>query len=346
MKKKICSVILMSMLAVTLISCGSSSDKASSMEYSTPEEAVYYDNGEMAAYAEDTAAGVQTDTTVDENAQSSNRKLIKNVDLSVETKEYDLLMQNLENEIKEIGGYVESMNAYNGTSYSYSDNRNATIVARIPAAQLDGFVSKIGEAANITNRSESVEDVTLTYVDMESHKKMLAEEQERLMTLLEEATTIEDIITIESRLSEVRYQIESMESQLRTFDNQVDYSTVTIHIDEVKELTPVVEESAGTRIRNGFIASFNNVIHGIKEFFIGLIIALPYLIVWGIIIALLVFILVKIVKASEKRAKRLAIERRERVAASPAGQRAAEVASEKETFVKKPDNVVSKKENN
>ena len=79
-----------------------------------------------------------------------------------------------------------------------------------------------------------------------------------MMALLEQATSIEDIITIESRLSEVRYQIESMESQLRTFDNQVDYSTVSISISEVKELTPVVEESAGTRIRNGFVNSLNN----------------------------------------------------------------------------------------
>ena len=68
--------------------------------------------------------------------------------------------------------------------------------------------------------------MTLQYVDLESHKKALTTEQDRLIELMEQAETVEDIITIEGRLSEVRYQLESMESQLRTYDNKIDYSTV------------------------------------------------------------------------------------------------------------------------
>lgn len=342
MVKKLLSLVFAVNLACTLMACGGG-EKSTSSAYSTAEEA-NYDTGEVAAYAEE-AAGSTANGEVNESAQSSNRKLIKNVNLSVETKEYDSLMVNLENEIKNLGGYIESMDAYNGNSYYTTEGRYATIVARIPAAALDGFVSKVGEEANVTNRSESVEDVTLNYVDMESHKKMLTEEQERLMQLLEEASSIEDIITIESRLSEVRYQIESMESQLRTYDNQVDYSTVTLSIQEVKELTPVVEESTGERIRNGFLASCINVLDGIKEFFVSLIIALPYLIIWGVILTIAIFIIVKIVKKSDARSKRLAEERSERMAHSVAGQRAALINEKKETFVRKPEAADDKKEN-
>ncbi len=347
MKKRLLSVILVLGLSIALVACGgaSYSEKSSNsydMEAAVAEES--YNSGEMSDYIEDSEA-TGTSESVNENAQSTNRKLIKNVNLSVETKEYDTLMKNLETEIKDLGGYIENMDAYNGSSYSGRDGRYATIIARIPAVSLDGFVSKIGEAANITNRSETVEDVTLQYVDMDSHKKMLAEEQERLMALLEQATSIEDIITIESRLSEVRYQIESMESQLRTFDNQVDYSTVSISISEVKELTPVVEESAGTRIRNGFVNSLNNVLKGIKEFFIGLIIALPYLIVWGIVIAVLVFIIMKIIKISDKRTKRLAEERRIQRAQISGSTGTAENEGINSTFVQRPDSTNEKKEN-
>ena len=65
---------------------------------------------------------------------------------------------------------------------------------------------------------------------------------------MEKAESIEDIITIEQRLSNVRYQIESMEAQLRTYDNKVDYSTVHLDVSEVKELTPVHEETLWERI--------------------------------------------------------------------------------------------------
>ena len=80
-------------------------------------------------------------------------------------------------------------------------------------------------------------------------------EQERLLQLLEQAESIEDIITIEQRLSDVRYQLESMESQLRSYDNQVDYSTVYLYIDEVEVYTPVEEETTWERISAGFMDS-------------------------------------------------------------------------------------------
>ena len=69
---------------------------------------------------------------------------------------------------------------------------------------------------------------------LQSHKKALLAEQESLLSMMEQAESIEDIIAINEQLTDVRYQIESMESQLRTYDNQVDYSTVNLYIDEVE----------------------------------------------------------------------------------------------------------------
>jgi len=57
---------------------------------------------------------------------------------------------------------------------------------------------------------------------------------------------------LEKRLSDIRYELESMESQLRLYDNQVDYSTVTISIDEVNQFTPTAPETVGQRIGSGF----------------------------------------------------------------------------------------------
>ncbi len=298
-----------------LCACGSSDSYATKEAYVEEPAAAaeMYDYGveegmydyavEEEMYAYDTAGATGTnDNSVTENATNTNRKLIKNVTLDVESKNYDLLMSNLDKEIKSLNGYVESMDAYNGTWYSDS-KRYATIKARIPADSLDAFINKIGESANITNRSESVEDVTLAYVDMESHKKMLQEEQSRLLELLKTAENVEDIITIESRLSEVRYQIESMESQLRTYDNLVDYSTVMINISEVEELTPVIEETALQRIQNGYRRSVIDVTSGMKEFFFNLIINSHYIFVWTVVIIVIIFIIRFALKLSDKKMK-------------------------------------------
>ena len=304
MKKRLLSAIMVCMLSVSLAACGGGSSEsydAAALEEAPAEE--YYE-AEMNSYAtEDAMVDMKTGEVAEENAAVSNRKLIKTVNLGVETKEYDGLIANLETQIAELGGYIESLECYG------RDYRHASITARIPAAKLDGFVKQIGETANVTSRSESVEDVTLQYVDLDSHTRMLEEEQERLLELLETASTIEDMITIESRLGEVRYQLESMKSQLRTFDNQVDYSTVHIDIEEVIELTPVVELTDGERIAQGFAKSVADVLHGIKEFFIGLIINIPYIIVWAIVIAIAVLIIRVIMKISDKRSQKMAQER-------------------------------------
>lgn len=302
-------MILAVVLSLMLCGCGATGGEAINRADTYGEESV-----QMNAYSEDAVKGASgsaevTDaesdsaTTNQSEVENTTRKMIRTVGLDVETKEYDALLKNIESQINEYGGYIEDMSAYNGSmERTEKDERSASMTVRIPAESLDIFVSGVGESANITNKTESVQDVTLTYVDMDSHKKMLMEEQERLMELLSNATSIEDIITIEQRLSDVKYQIESMESQLRTFDNQVNYSTVNISIEEVGELTPVETQTTWERISSGFITNLKAVINGIKEFFINFMIALPFLVIWGIVIAAVILLLSFIVKKTEKRA--------------------------------------------
>ncbi|MFW5632201.1 MAG: DUF4349 domain-containing protein, partial [Acetivibrio ethanolgignens] len=129
-------------------------------------------------------------------------------------------------------------------------------------------------------------------------------EQERLLELLERAETIEDIITLESRLSDVRYQIESMESQLRTMDNQVTYSTVYLFISEVTRLTPVNEQSVWEKITTGFADSLVNVGNGIVDLAIGFVINLPYLVVWAAVVAVLVILIRLIIRKKRQKKQR------------------------------------------
>lgn len=304
------------MLALVMTACGGSNGAKASyegMKAAAPaamaEEYAYdtaaaYDGGvafNSAATAGAVEYEIENETAVQaEGGQSvaaapeTSRKLIKTVNISAETEDFDTLVPGLQKQVEILGGYIESISVYDVNSYYVEDQRvkqrRANLTARVPKEKLDGFLAQVGEQTNITSRSENVEDVTLRYVDLESHKKALFTEQERLLALMEKAESVEDIITIEGRLSEVRYQLESMESQLRTYDNQIDYSTVYLSIEEVRKYSAPQTATVWQRIENGFMKSLENIGFGIRDFAIGFVIDIPYIIFWGVLIVVAVIV--------------------------------------------------------
>ena len=149
---------------------------------------------------------------------------------------------------------------------------------RIPAENLDQFVSLVGEEANVTSTSESTENVTLTYVSTQSRVQALETEQTRLLELLENAQTMEDLLTIEARLTDVRWELENYASQLRVLDNQVNYSTIHLNVWEVDEPTVIAERTVWQKIGDGFSENAGDMWDGLVNTFIWLITAIPYLI--------------------------------------------------------------------
>lgn len=324
-RKSALGVLLLTALAFTAVGgCGTSGsgyEASADMAASVTAEASggAFDGGiyESAAIAEDAKAEEEYgETDAAETVQDQSRKLIKNVDLSVETEEFDLLLSNVEQKVAELGGYVEQSNVYNGSYTSDYRSRSADITARIPAQKLDQFVTDVAEQSNVTRRSESVEDVTLQYVDLESHKKALQAEQESLLSMLEQAESIEDIIAINEQLTDVRYRIESMESQLRTYDNKITYSTVYLYVEEVEQYEPYAAKSTSERIGEGFMRNLRRVGNGIANFFIELVIALPLIVTAAVVIGLLALLVFVLCKAGEKRAAK----RREKMAAKNPGR--------------------------
>lgn len=240
-------------------------------------------------------SGTVTSTTGIDNVETTGQKLIKTVGMTMETKEFDTLLENIRLKVEEIGGYIESSDISGSSYYNTWSTRYAWLKLRIPADKLDGFVTIVSELGNVTNKNESVQDITLQYVDVESHKAALATEQQRLMELLEAAESMEDIIAIESRLSEVRYELQSYESTLRTYDNQVNYSTVSIDINEVEREMKVPEKrNFFEEIKYRLSDNVYSIGQGIREFAIWFISSLPYLVIWAIVIVILVCLVRKI----------------------------------------------------
>ena len=221
----------------------------------------------------------------------------------MQTKEFDALIDGIRKKVQEMGGYIESSSMW-GNSYYNSGTRNCEYTVRIPSEHLDEFVQVVGELGNVTYKNESVEDVTLQYVDVESHKKALETEQERLLELMEQAENLEDLLAIESRLSEVRYGLENYGSQKRLLDNQIDYSTINLSIAEVERITETGEKSFFQEIAERFGNSLYMVGKGLRGFVIGLIGSLPVLAVWAAVIAGLVFLIQKLFYRKKKKDKK------------------------------------------
>lgn len=323
---RVICMALASMLSVMLLAgCGASKDAA----YAVSEEAamdmqngmayddVYYKGAESSdmeevaveeaveeAEMEEDMADTTANGTAEDLSQSvaSNRKLIKRVNLSVETQEFDVLTAKIEEKVTSLGGYMENSDVY-GNGYSSNSMRRANYTARIPVNKLDELVNSVDNMSNVTSKSESAEDVTLEYVDTKSRKEALLIEQERLMALLEQADTLETIVGLESRLTEVRYEIQSLESRLRTFDNLVDFATVYIDVTEVVIYTPTEtpEKTIWQKMADGFVSSLKDVGYGFVDFFVGLVIALPYLFVWAVVIGIIILIVRAVIKSTKKK---------------------------------------------
>ncbi len=297
--------------AALLAGCGSSAAEKSEAapaadagSYSYSDDVYSYAATEEAVSAEenfDTATGGETESV---GELQDSRKLIKNVNMNVETEEFDKLLANIENKITSLGGYAQYKDIGGNSYYGDSGNRYASVTARIPSERLEEFVNAVAQQSNVTSKNESVDDVTLQYVDIEAHRDSLRIEMDRLNELLDQAQDLETIIGLESRLTEVRYQLESYESQLRSMDNQVDYSTVYLYISEVERLTPQSEKSAWDRMSTGFAESVYNVGKGLQNFGIGFVIAIPYLFVIVVVIGIIVAVVLLIVKGMEKSQKK------------------------------------------
>ncbi len=256
----------------------------------------------MDSYYSKVEVTAETDSSAELKDPLAGRKIIKTVNVVSETKELDSALQRIENEVSVLGGYIQSSNTY-GKSYDSYSNRRATYTLRIPAEMLDTFMGNMGGYVNITSKTEKVDDITDTYTDIEARLTTLKTEEARLIELLSKAEKLEDIITLEDRISNVRYEIESYEARIRNYNTLIAFSTVNIELAEVIDYTPepIKNPTFGERISEAFRESWKDFADGCKDFSVGLVYALPSLLVLAVITVIIVLIVVGVVKRSRKK---------------------------------------------
>lgn len=298
MKRILIRLSVITLVLVLLTSCGAADAGLSdAYDYEVQNESMYFD-------ADDgLVVGTTTDTSSAESPAipDSARKIIENIELSVQTKEFDALIENINAQITHLGGYTES-SSISGRSMNTNNTRYAEMVIRIPANNSATFTTYISENSVVTRQAVSTEDVTLTYVDIESRVTALETEKATLERLLAEATSMDDIIAITDKLTTVIADIESYRSQLRVYDNLVDYCTVTLYIDEVEFAVAAAELNTWQQIGANLQANFADMWRGVKSVFVFLVSAIPYILPFAVIGGIVLLIIRGCIKKRKKQA--------------------------------------------
>lgn len=173
-------------------------------------------------------------TALSAKEQNISRKIIKTGYISINVASFDEVSQLIKTYTEQNGGYVEQSNQfadYDSQTNTYK-GKSGNITVRIESAKFSDTMGYIETLGTLINQSESVNDITNSYVDTQSRLEVKEQEKERLSELLNNAENISDIITIEGRLTEVISDIESYEAQLNAYDDVVDYSTINVNITE------------------------------------------------------------------------------------------------------------------
>ena len=273
--KSISLILSVLLLCALLTGCGGSSKS----------EAVYAEPREEAAAMDMMAAGTNSLTASTESGSTAlpeGRKWIITVNLSAETEDLDAMTAALDDTITALGGYVEDQRIYNGSTYANRRYRYADLTVRIPAADVDKFTTDVAGYANVVSQETNREDITLSYVATESRVTALETEQTRLLELLAMAENMTDLLEIEARLTDVRYELENYTSQLRLYDNQVDYATIYLDIQEVQEYTPV-EPTLWERISGGFTTNLKGLGEGALDLLVWFLTTSPYFVLYALI---------------------------------------------------------------
>ena len=275
--------------ALCLSGCGGSNNMSSGGSYYEPamnseaKEAGY-------AAAESAAGSYDYDAMEMEEARESSEDASYTADSGADSSalraesEYD----------KDYNWY-----RYNASS---SNTRSLSITARIPSDKFEAFLNSLDGDGKIMSKSVNAQNISQVYANKETYKKALEKEQERLLAMMDKAETIEDMIAVESRLSEVERQLNSYKTDLSQMDKDVEFSTVYIDLQEVKRYTETVEKTT-FREKLGF--AFEDAISSFRDFCEGVILFVvrnfPFLIIFAIVVALIVRWLAK------RRAQKIAL---------------------------------------
>lgn len=218
---------------------------------------------------------------------TTDRKVIKNGSLDLLVKSAEKSAKDIQSVAEKLGGFVADSDIYNVAQ----DAKSGRITVRVPANKFNIAFDEIKKfAIKVERENSSAQDVTEQYIDLESRLKNLRAQEAQYLEIMKKAETVEDILNVSSRLSEVRGQIEQIEGQLKYLASQVDMTSITASLTEEGDV-----EVFGINWRPLYVAkqALRNTVSGLADYIdsmIKFIFQLPLILLWLATIGLIVLV--------------------------------------------------------
>lgn len=326
-QKKTILALLLVLLILCLPACGAATDSAafdtgdantSAFLSGATQDAIAAEMPMEAEIAETSEEADLSTTSADgaggldvEVVEDFTEKIIYTGYVNIETTAFDASLTALEQAVTEAGGFVQD-SSVEGYSRTNSDgtttvvDRWASYTVRIPADQFTVFMAMADGLGNVTSSSKNAQNVTSQYTDYEARLDTLYTQEERLLAMLEESGDLDSLIALEARLSDVRYEIESIERNLRNLDQKLAYSTVNLTLQEVEIYTPTVpiNRTFGEKLSDAFADGWSGFVRGLQNLCFGLAAALPVLVLLVVLAVLAIAVVRKVRRQRRARKNR------------------------------------------
>lgn len=267
-----------------------------------PNAAMAMDAGAATANTA-TADGASADGAASRSAETPEYglKIIREARIEMQTENYSEDMAALEELVTSMGGFITSREEWGSeqSAETGENPRTLSLTLRIPSDQLDAFVEQAKQVGIVTASSISETDVTDQYTDTDRRLQAYQKQYDRVLEMMDQATTVEELIQIESELSRLEMEIESCQGTLNYWDARVNYSTVYIYVDEVRRAISA-NPSLGERMRTALANSWDDFTQGCQDLVVNLYAAIPYIAVWIVVLAAAGGIAVLIVRKVRK----------------------------------------------
>lgn len=282
-------------LFVILTACSSSDEELAKM--STEDRAS--DSAEFETKEEQSVdAEREQESVAEETAAPSTRMIIHQARISTNVKDLKKAQHNMEQRVKDYGGYIVESNVY----LESDETSSGKMIVRIPEKHFETFLSEAEvEASKVLEKNVTGQDVTEQYVDLSSRVKSKRAVEERLLAFMKDAEKTEDLLKISSDLAKVQEEIEVLVGKIKYFENQTSFSTIELTMFENRVIIPEIENkdlNTWEKTKKQLITSTNALLSigsGIIVFIVG---NLPVLILVTII-AVAVFWIIKKRKIKE-----------------------------------------------
>jgi hypothetical protein len=277
MKYTIILLLMLCIAGVTAAGCmglqAVGSDKASS-----PQETIFDTSGRSQdiskAYSGNALpeqAGVPSQSG--SGASGIETKIIQTAYVTIEVKDVPGSVETLKSLAKQRGGYISSTNIQN----TYNNRISGSVILRIPATEFENALSGVKALGTVKTISTQGRDVTEEYVDLQAQKTSYQNQLAQYNEIMKKAVNVDDVIVIQQQIDRVQTELNRLEGRLKYLDSQVDFSTITITLQE--------PEPVGGQSGHNFVTTINEGIAGFFGMIDALIIifftVLPLIIVGG-----------------------------------------------------------------